>query len=153
MARTVRFRFQTKVLVPGFLIMALLVVLPLGLGTRHMATALQAAAAENLHANDAVFQTLQQLRARDLLLRFRSVPNEPRVRAVMKLSDPKTLRFLLGELREELGADALLFANDQGRLLASATANDRFAVDAFYARATASIQDALAGQPNADTVN
>src|SRR5262245_33022124 len=100
--------------------MILLVVVPLWLVTQRMSATLESAAADTLRANDAVFQSLQAIRARDLLLRYRNIPNEPRFKAVLKLSDPKTLRFLLGELREELGVDVVLFVNAQAATVASA---------------------------------
>jgi signal transduction histidine kinase/CheY-like chemotaxis protein len=150
--RLPRLRFQTKVLVPVVLIMILLVVVPLWLVTQRMSATLESAAADTLRANDAVFQSLQAIRARDLLLRYRNIPNEPRFKAVLKLSDPKTIRFLLGELREELGVDVVLFVNAQAATVAGATAEARFPTEAFSVRAMSSIRQALAQQPNVDTL-
>ena len=147
-----RLRFQTKVLVPVVSIMVLLVVAPLWLVTQRMSATLESAAVDTLRANDAVFQNLQAIRARDLLLRYRNIPNEPRCKAVLQLSDPKTLRFFLSELREELGVDAVLFLNERAATVASATERPSFPVDDFTRRAALSVRIALDRQPNVDTV-
>src|SRR6266568_1496193 len=109
--RPVRLTFQAKVLLPVVSIMGLLVVVPMGLVSRRMSSQLESSAAENLMTADAVFRNLQSIRAKNLLLLYRNVPNEPRFQAVAQRSDPKTLSFLLNELLDERGGDVVLFAN------------------------------------------
>ncbi len=70
---------------------------------------LQAQAAESLFTAEAVFHSSQKIRADNLLLQFRNIPNEPRYKAVFQLGDRQTLRELLNELVEELSLEVLLF--------------------------------------------
>src|SRR2546427_11235967 len=144
----VRLRFQTKVLVPVVSILVVLVVVPLWVITQRMSSQLEAAAADNLRANDAELQSLQRMRARNLLLRCRNTPNEPRFKAVMRLSDRKTLQFLLQEVREELSCDVTLFADGEGNTLAGATLNASLPLAPFTTNTSDSVQAALGGEPD-----
>src|SRR6185503_13310210 len=108
--RRARISLQAKVLIPVVSIMVLLLVVPSGMISRRMSNQLESAASENLRTADAVFHKLQAIRANNLLLRYCNLPNEPRFKAVAQKSDPETLRFLLGELLEELGGDVVVFS-------------------------------------------
>src|SRR5258708_6906189 len=106
-----RLSFQARVLIPVVSVMVLLVVVPMWILNRRMSMQLEADAAENLTMAAAVFNDLQAIRAKNLLLRCRNAPQEPRFLAVAQKSDSKTLEFLLNELIEELGGDVILFSN------------------------------------------
>ena len=151
--RPVRLSFQAKVLIPVVSIMVLLVIVPMAVVSRRMSSQLESGASESLKTADAVFKNLQTIRANNLLLRYRNVPNEPRFKAVAQKSDPETLRFLLKELIEELGGDVVLFANDQGQHVARVSHDSRFKLDQFAARSAGSIQRALSGQAGVDTIS
>jgi signal transduction histidine kinase/ActR/RegA family two-component response regulator len=154
MPRLPRFRlsFQAKVLVPVVSIMVLLAVVPMLVVSRRMSSQLESGASENLQTVDAVFKNLQAIRATNLLLRYRNVPNEPRFKAVAQKSDPKTLQFLLGELLEELGGDVVVFSNNEAQHVARVSRDARFKLDQFTQQSARPIQSALAGQPGVDTI-
>lgn len=151
--RPVRLSFQAKVLIPVVSIMVLLVIVPMGVVSRRMSSQLESGASENLKTADAVFKNLQTIRANNLLLRYRNVPNEPRFKAVAQKSDPETLRFLLEELIEELGGDVVLFANHEAQHVARVSRDPRFKLDQFAERSASSIQRALLGQAGVDTIS
>src|SRR5687768_18315418 len=96
--RPMRLSFQAKVLIPVVTIMVLLLIVPMAMVNRRMSSQLESGASENLATADAVFKNLRAIRANNLLLRYRNVPNEPRFKAVAQKSDPDTLRFLLNEI-------------------------------------------------------
>jgi len=156
--RAFRWSFQTRVLAPVVSIMVLLVVVPLWLVMRRMSAQLETSAADNLRANDAVFQNLQAIRSRNLLLRYGGVANEPRfravlVKAVIESPDPNTLRALLNDVREELGADMVLFADGEGRAVAGAVRDAGIPLEPFATRARGILREALAGEANVDTLS
>ncbi len=114
---------------------------------------LRTGAAENLETASAVFQNSQQIRIKNLVLRLRSVPNEPRFKAVSQLGDVSTFRVLLTELLSELGVDAAMFTTREGESLAAASRQPAFKLEAFADAGTASIQQAAeSGQPAADMI-
>jgi signal transduction histidine kinase/ActR/RegA family two-component response regulator len=149
----VRLSFQTKVLIPVVTIMVLLVVVPMWLVSRHMSSHLEANASENLDTATAVFKSLQTIRANNLLLRYRNVPNEPRFKAVAQKSDPETLRFLLEELIDELGGEVVLFASPETEIVARASREPGFDSSLFARQSARSIRRALSGEPDVDTIN
>ena len=144
-----RISFQTRVLLPVLCIMGLLALVPLGMLSHTMSTQLELTAAQTLAANDAVFQNLQSIRSRNLLLRFQSVPKEPRFKAVLQLSDPGTLRFLFTELCEEMGSGTVLLLDAESRVSASASLDPRFVAAELPAAAGGLVERALAGEPGA----
>src|SRR6185369_13940538 len=93
-----RWSVQTKVLVPVILILILLVLIMIGTVNRRIRRQLQADAARDLAKAQSVFRNLQTIRAKNLLLRYRNVPNEPRFKAVSQLADTKTLSDWLAAL-------------------------------------------------------
>lgn len=100
---------QTKVLVPVAGIMILLLAATLWVVNHRFTRQLQTGTANQMLTAEAVFKNSEQIRANNLLLRYRNVPTEPRFRAIMQLGDPKTLRFLLNELLESSGGDYARF--------------------------------------------
>jgi signal transduction histidine kinase/ActR/RegA family two-component response regulator len=151
--RPVRLSFQARVLIPVVSIMVLLVIVPMAMVSRRMSSQLEAGASEKLATADAVFKNLQSIRANNLLLRYRNVPNEPRFKAVAQKSDPETLRFLLDELIDELGGDIVLFASAEASRVTRASRNPQVNLDQFTSRSASSIQRALGGQPNVETLS
>ena len=115
-----RLSFQTKVLLPVILILILLVGIMLGTVNHRITAQLEADAAQNVAAADSVFQNSQTIRVKNLLLRYRNVPHDPRFKAVSQKNDAKTLRVMLAELIEELGGDVVLSLNSEGQRLAGA---------------------------------
>src|SRR5947208_6365272 len=117
---TVRASFQAKVLIPVISIMALFLVLTIALISQRVTTQFQEDATRKLLTAESVFQNSHKLRARNLLLRYGSVPNEPRFKAVSQKADPETLRDSLSELLKELGGEIAFFTTADSGTLASA---------------------------------
>src|SRR5258707_1225653 len=126
-----RVSFQTKVLVPVILILILLVGIMIGTLNQRITNQLQTEAAHELATADSVFQNSQIIRAKNLLLLYRNVPNDPRFKAVSQKGDGETLRFLLSELIDELGGDIALSVNREGQGLASASKDSRLKLADF----------------------
>src|SRR5437667_12410641 len=96
-----RWSFQAKVLVPVAVIIAAVVGVTLWLLNGHVAAQFEADAAQSLLTSEAVFENSQKIRAKNLFLRYGSVPNEPRFKAVAQLGEGNTMRFLLRDLLGE----------------------------------------------------
>src|SRR5580765_2556474 len=76
-----RASFSTKVLVPVLASMALLVATTAWLVNQRLTQQFQAEAARRLATADRVFRYWQKIHTRNLLFRFRNLPQEPRYRA------------------------------------------------------------------------
>src|SRR5687767_12284858 len=107
---TIRLSFQAKVLIPMLVMMVLLTQFTAWLVDRRITEQLLGDAADKLATAEAVFKNFDQINARNLLLRYRNYLNEPRVKAVMQLGDPKTMRQLFSDfLHEDPTVGVMLF--------------------------------------------
>ena len=79
---SLRFSFQTKVLVPVLTVLVLLPAITLWVVTRSMTNQVKLEARQSLVTAETFFQQLLELRARDLLLRFRNAVNESSYRSL-----------------------------------------------------------------------
>ena len=93
------------------------------------------------------------MREKNLVLRYRNVPNEPRFKAVVQLADPKTTEAQLKELLDELGGDFVSYVNTDARLRVSVSRHPRFKPDPLAERCADVVRQAFAGQPAADTIS
>src|SRR3954447_12688812 len=116
-----RLSFQAKVLLPVIVILILLVGIMIGTLNQRITRQVQTEAAHELATAESVFQNSQTIRAKNLLLLYRNVPNDPRFKAVLQKGDAETLRFLLNELINELGGDIALSVTGEGQRLAEAS--------------------------------
>ncbi|MFO1497309.1 MAG: hypothetical protein U1G07_02745 [Verrucomicrobiota bacterium] len=99
--------------------MVLLVVVPMGIVNRRISRQLELNAAEEASVVDASLPTKTwKGSGQCVAVALLNVPNEPRFKAVLKLSDPKTLAVLLKELAEESDGDFILFGQSQRELIA-----------------------------------
>jgi signal transduction histidine kinase len=151
--RPLQLTFRAKVLLPVVSVMVVLAVVPLALVTNRMSRQFEAEAAENLLANEALFKNHQALREKNLILRYRNVPNEPRFKAVVQLADPKTTEAQLKELLDELGGDIISYVNAETSVWVSVSRDARFKPDPLAERCVDVVHQALAGQPAADTIS
>src|SRR5687768_16982302 len=90
-----RLSFQAKVLIPVFIVMILLVAATILFVNLRVTIQCQAEATQKLAGADTVFNHSQMLRAKNLWLRYRNIPDEPRFKAVLQKGDPDTVRFQL----------------------------------------------------------
>jgi two-component system NtrC family sensor kinase len=144
--------FRTKVLVPVVLIMVGLVAATILTVNARLTKSFRTEAVEKLMAADLVFRNSQQIRARNLLLRYRNVPKDSRYKAVCQKADPRTLRVALSEMLEELGGDSVIYTSSDDEVRARATQDPRLNAAALEGESALSIRQAFSGQANVDTV-
>ena len=144
--------FRAKVLLPVLCVMVVLAVVPLAFITHQMSRQFEAAAGETLLANEALFRNHQALREKNLVLRYRNVPNEPRFKAVVQLADPKTTEAQLKELLDELGGDAVFYADTEARLVVSVSRDPSLKTNPLAERCTRLLRQAFEGQAAGDTI-
>jgi two-component system NtrC family sensor kinase len=125
-----RFSFQFKVLVPVLAALVLLTAITLWIVNHAMSDQAQAEARQSLTTAEAVFRKTIDLRARDLLARFRDAVKEPSYRSIVQLAasnDPlarDTIRKFLRERLEAYGEDydaLILTAPDSTPLVVART--------------------------------
>lgn len=144
------FGFQAKVLLPVIAVMVGLVALTLVLVNTRISASMDKEMSRKLITADAVFRNVQAIRVKNLLLRYRNIPNEPRFRAVVQHTDPNTIRFMLHELAGELGADVVAFAGPAEERIAVATQESAAHAEAFLDAASELVREGLRGQPVGD---
>lgn len=115
----IRLSFSTKVLIPLIVTIVLLVSFALWILNARITRQFQADATQNLLTAQKIFANLEVMRARHLLLRTATTPNDPRFRAIAQLGETNTLRFFLMELTDELKCDFLSFRNPDGDVVTS----------------------------------
>ncbi|MBI5774346.1 MAG: response regulator [Verrucomicrobia bacterium] len=143
-----KINFQTKVLVPvvGFLV--LLPAVTVWLVNRHLTRQAEEQTRETLVTAEAVFRSSLELRARNLLARYRSLVNEPRFKAVARLADRATMQARIEEMMEETGreADVILFLTAQDELLAGTSRDPVLSAAEFQTAAARTTRAALRGE-------
>ncbi len=119
-----------------------------------MTRQLQAETVQRLDTSAAVFLNSQQIRVKNLLMRYSNIANEPRFKAAAELDEPKTMLHQLNELVGEIDAGMITFTSENGHPLVSARGRDsELDLAEFESGASASARQALEGQPNVDTVS
>ncbi|MDB6036941.1 MAG: hypothetical protein JWM99_782, partial [Verrucomicrobiales bacterium] len=114
------FKFQTKVLLAVVGVMVLLVAATMFMVNRRLNQQLQGDTEQALRTAESVFRNSQNIRGRNLLLRFRNIAQEPRYRAACQQQDPDTLRQLLKPLvSRDLGGDIVQYKNNEGTVIAA----------------------------------
>lgn len=111
--------FSTKVLIPFIITIVLLVTFAIWTLNVRITRQFKSDAAQNLLTAQKIFDNLEVMRSRHLVLRSSTTPNDPRFRAIAQLGEPNTLRFLLKELTEELKCDYISFRNRGGDVVTS----------------------------------
>jgi signal transduction histidine kinase len=146
-----RLSFQAKVLIP---VIALLVLLPgimLLVTYRSNVAQLEKASRQRLLTADAVFKYFIKIRHNHLLSRFKNAAADPRLRAIGKLEDSRTMNSRLHEmLAEELGEDAefIIYVTAEGKLLAEARRDSSSQMKDFEEAAQTGVEHALLGTPD-----
>jgi two-component system, NtrC family, sensor kinase len=144
--------FQAKVLAPVIITMAALLMITMWIMDHRIRTQMEAEAANRLSTAEAVFQSTQKIRAKNLLLRYRNLPNEPRFRANLQTGDTATIRAHLRALLDESDADAFAFFSDKASLIANVSRESRMKWPEFESGSVAAVERALGGEPFLDTI-
>ena len=141
-----RLSFQAKVLIPVVIVMILLLAATILFVNLRITKQFQAEASQKLSEANTVFDHSQKLRAKNLWLRYRNIPDEPRVKAVLQKGDPDTVRFHLRELLERSGGEVVFFTTERGRHLAQASLDPEFQTAQFQERSFDLVKRALDDQ-------
>lgn len=144
--------FQIKVLVPMIVVMVLLLAITVWGVNRRITQQQEVEARRMLATVDAVFRNSQQLRIKNLLLRFNVLPNEPRYNAIFQTGRPETVRQFLKESLGEQGVQVALFTDDHGKLIAGEKRDPLISVKSFEKACAPAIERALHGDQQVDTV-
>src|SRR6267142_1198014 len=112
--------FSTKVLLPVVTTMVVLLAIITWTVNHLITRQYETEAVRALAQADTLFQNSQQIFSKNLLLRFRNLPNEPRYRAALQSGDRPTLLDQIEHLPAEQDVDVVLFTSAQGEVLASA---------------------------------
>ena len=145
--------FQAKVVIPAVGIMVLLVAVTMWVVNGRISRQLKREAAQSLITAEAVFKNTLGIRTKNLLLRFRNLPNEPRYLAALQTAEPKTIQHFLEELLGgELDGQLLQYKAADGRLVANARASLALDLTEFEQRSRPSVEKAIQGEGNVDTL-
>jgi two-component system NtrC family sensor kinase len=148
-----RLSVQAKVLIPVVGIMVLLVAVTMWVVNGRISRQLKREAAQSLVTAEAVFKNTLGIRTKNLLLRFRNLPNEPRYLAALQTAEPKTIQHFLEELLGgELDGELLQYKTSDGRLIANARRTPILDLAEFERRSAPSVEKALEGEGNVDTL-
>lgn len=137
----VRVSFQLKVLLPVLAALVLLPAITLWIVNRYISQQVLDETRQSLDTAEAVFLNSLDIRARNLVSRFRGIVNEPRFKGNVSTGDPKTLNIYLRDLLDEFQdeTDLIRYTPAEGRWLASAqrepTADFGTALDASIRQA------------------
>jgi signal transduction histidine kinase len=144
--------FRAKVLVPVVACMIGAMVVVFFIVNYRVSKQSEREARNTLATANAVIGYSQELRRKNLLLRFHNLPNEPLWRQVLLLEVGSALHDTLRQLMEMQNVDIVCFASNSGRLQDSVQNDPLVSVPGFVAAATPAMKLALRGGEHADTV-
>ena len=145
-------RFHTKVLVPVIAVMVLLVAVTMYLVNHRLTSQLHDEADKALATAEAVFRNSQKVRQQNLQFQLKNIPNAPHFRATFKEADPATIAELLDKSPAEIPGDIVVYKSIEGKTLATSVRDPNLNVRDFEKNSEASMQQALEGLPNVDTI-
>lgn len=151
--------FQAKVLIPVITIMTLLVVVTMSIVNRRIASQVEAQAKEQLEMSAETFKNFRAIREQSLLLQYRNLASEPRIKALFSIEDLQTLQKNADDVIQEFGGaeqlhvDAMLLTSAQMNQVpvARSSESNAFDVAAFKRNTAQSVARALNGEENTDT--
>ena len=146
--------FQAKVIIPVVILLMLFLAIIVWLVNGRLTEQFEDEARQNLRTAQAVFRNSFEIRTRNLILRYQSMANEPRFKAVAQLADSKTMSVQLNELLQEIGPQAAVmqFTLQQGDVLAIALRDRNLDAAQFRSRSSSVGAEALSGRAAADTI-
>ena len=144
--------FRAKVLVPVVACMIGAMVVVFGIVDYRVSKQSGMEARSTLTTANAVIGYAQELRRKNLLLRFHNLPNEPLWRQALLLGVGSALHDTLHRLMDMQNVDIVCFASNSGKLQDSVQNDPMIPVPEFVAAATPAMTQALQGSERADTV-
>ncbi len=153
---TLRFSFQTKVLVPVLAALVLLPIITFWIVDRSISRQMQDEAKQTLSTAETVFQQLLELRGRDRVSQFRNAVNESSYRSLARIvaeKDPtarETVRRFLNERLDAYGdeCEALLLVADPTAEPLIARRGTTFDPAEFIRNSNEITKRALMGEPS-----
>src|SRR5579871_1469543 len=146
--------FRAKVLVPVIGIMICLMAVTAWIVDQRITRQFEADARQSLTTADEAFRASQELRHKNMLLRFRDLPGQPLYNAVFQKAvqahDTLTLREPLDRLLAQPGVDVVLFSSADQRVIASAERDPLVSTVELGDACGRVITQALAGQERSD---
>lgn len=149
--------FRAKLLAPVIGVVLAMLAATVWVVNQRITRQLETEARRSLATAGAVFQNSQSIRDRNLLLRFRNLPNEPRYKAVFQKNDPDTTRENLGTLLVEQGVDVVLFTplesvTETGREPMARPRDPLLPLSEFASASSRAVQHALNNEEKTDTI-
>src|ERR1700722_18031399 len=123
--------FRTKVLVPVVGCMIGLMAVTFFVVNQRIREQSEADGKRALETAEAVFRNSQHIRTKNLLLRFRNLPNDSRIRAAFMEGDAMHLRDPFQHLISEQNVDVVFYAMNGGKILDCEESDPTFPVLAF----------------------
>ena len=106
--------FRVKILAPAAIMLLVLVAATTVTMSVKITRQMQADVTSSLYTARKAFDYMYRNRQRELLQQCRSIPNDPRFKAVAQLGEHKTIRFLLSEVLDEQGLTFLCYHPPEG---------------------------------------
>ncbi len=148
--------FRAKVLVPIIAVMICLMALTAWIVDQRITRQFEADARNSLANADDAFRASQELRHKNMLLRFRELPAQPHYNALFQNAvqshDTLTLREQLDRLLAQPGVDAVLFNSADQKVMTSSERDPLVSTTDLGAACQHVVKQALAGQERADIV-
>jgi two-component system NtrC family sensor kinase len=149
--------FRAKVLVPVIAVMVLLMAMTMFVVNYHITQQVETDARETLATAERNFRNSQSIRTRNLVLRFRSIRDEPKYKATFQLRHSETIGDNLAKILTAQEVDFVMFTpngepttDSDGAVLKKL---DQLVPDGNFYSATAKVvARALDGEEKADTV-
>src|SRR2546422_1849940 len=147
-----RIHFSTKVIVPVVAVMVLLLAITVWLVNHRITQQFRFDAAQSLAHANAVFRNSQKNRAKNLLLRYGNLPNEPRCQATFQAAHGPTTKALLTELLNDNHLDAVLFTTDKEEAPICAHHDPLISVSEFQSASERGVRQAIQGEAKSDII-
>src|SRR5262245_47511177 len=146
--------FLAKVLVPVIAVMVALLAITAWVLNERITGQFEVEARRALTAADEGFRDWQKNRAKNLLVRFSDLRNEPRYKAAFQTGDAPTVRAQLNDLLNsvDLEVKVVFFTTLNQETIASAKRDPLIAVGDFESASAAALREALQGDEKVETV-
>jgi signal transduction histidine kinase len=147
--------FRARVLVPVIAVMVVLLAITAWVLNERITRQFEVEATRALTAADEGFRDWQQNRAKNLLLRFGDLRNEPRYRAAFQTGDSPTVRAQLGDLLNVVDQDVkiVFFTTVKEEVIASAKRDPLISPMDFESASTELVHGALRGEEKVGTLH
>ena len=145
--------FGTKVLLPVVVTMVLLLAATVWILNSRVSRQFETEARRRLAMADDSVRKSAELHTKNLLLRYRGLPGEPRSKAQLNEGDVLTLKHWFEEMLSEKDLDVILYTTiEKGEILANAKRDPVMSLADFETAASTVVGAALAAEEKADTI-